>query len=191
MSPRPIEFPVEGLSDGVVRLRMMSDADLPAMTAALRNPEIPGDLAEPAVAEETDRWRRMATMGLGAGTDLPTLVVGPEDDALLGAVALRNIDPQHGRCTAGYWVAAARRGQGVGRRSLRLLCRFAFEDLGVQRIELWIEPVNAASLRLAESVGFRREGLLRSFMRIDGERRDMLMYSLLPGETRFGSEDRG
>jgi RimJ/RimL family protein N-acetyltransferase len=35
---------------------------------------------------------------------------------------------------------------------------------------------------VAEAVGFHREGLLRSFMHVGGERRDMLMYSLLPND---------
>ena len=87
-----------------------------------------------------------------------------------------------GRCSAGYWVAAPARRQGVARRALRLLCRYAFDELDVRRIELWIDPNNAASLAVAEAVGFTREGLLRSFMPIQGQRRDMLMYSLLPGE---------
>ena len=52
----------------------------------------------------------------------------------------------------------------------------------MKRIELWIEPSNVASLTVAERAGFTREGLLRSFMEIGGERRDMLMYSLLPGD---------
>ena len=47
----------------------------------------------------------------------------------------------------------------------------------MQRIELWIEPGNAPSLRVAEEAGFTREGLLRSFMVVAGQRRDMLMYS--------------
>jgi RimJ/RimL family protein N-acetyltransferase len=63
-----------------------------------------------------------------------------------------------------------------------LLCAYAFDELGVQRVELWIDPDNKPSLGVAESVGFTREGLLRSFMPIRGVRRDMLMYSLLPGE---------
>ena len=85
-------------------------------------------------------------------------------------------------CSAGYWVAAPARGRGVATRAIRLLCAFAFAELGAKRVELWIEPVNAASLRVAEAAGFHREGLLRSFMHVGGERRDMLMYSLLPSD---------
>ena len=64
------------------------------------------------------------------------------------------------------------------------MCRFAFDELGAQRIELWIEPANGSSLRVAEATCFHREGLLRSFMPIGDVRRDMLMYSLLPEDLR-------
>jgi ribosomal-protein-alanine N-acetyltransferase len=190
---RPIEFPVEGLSDEVVRLRLMTEADIPAIVEAVQDPEIPRytTVPDPYGEPEARHWQRMATTGLRIGTELPALIVDPDDDRLLGAVGLHNLNPETGRCSAGYWVAAPARRRGVARRALNLLCAYAFEHLGVRRIELWIEPANPASLRVAESVGFTREGLLRSFMQVGGRRRDMLMYSLLPGETRFGSGDPG
>ena len=182
---RAIEFPVEGLSDGVVRLRLMTEADIPTVVEAVQDPEIPRFTTVPEEygEQEARHWQRMATTGLSAGTELATVIVDPDDGRLLGAVGLHNVSPETGRCSAGYWVAAGERGRGVARRGLALLCRFAFDDLSVQRIELWIEPANPASQRVAESVGFSREGLLRSFMQVGGRRRDMLMYSLLPGDT--------
>jgi RimJ/RimL family protein N-acetyltransferase len=179
-----IEFPVEGLSDGVVRLRLIADADLEAIVDAVQDPEIPRFtlVPEPYGSGEARLWQRTAAAGLHAGTDLATVIVDEDDDTLLGSVGLHNLDPESGRCSAGYWVSASARGRGVARRGLQLLCPFAFAELGVQRIELWIEPVNVASLRVAEAAGFRREGLLRSYMALGGERRDMLMYSLLPSD---------
>jgi len=190
LSPKPIEFPVDGLSDGVVRLRLMADGDVPAIVEAVQDPEIPRWTRVPTPYGEDDarQWQRMAATGIRAGTDLATLVVDADNGRLLGAVGLHNLDPASGRCSAGYWVVASERGRGVAGRSLGLLCRYAFETLGVQRIELWIEPANAASLGVAEAVGFHREGLLRSFMQIREVRRDMLMYSLLPGDLRRSSE---
>lgn len=190
---RPIEFPVEGLDDGLIRLRLMAEADIPAVVAAIQDPDIPRytTVPDPYGEHEAKHWQRMATTGLQSGTELPTLIVDAADDRVLGAVGLHNLNPENGRCSAGYWVAAAERRRGVARRGLTLLCDFAFGHLDVKRIELWIEPVNGASLRVAEAVGFRREGVLRSFMRVGGQRRDMLMYSLLPGETTFRSADRG
>jgi RimJ/RimL family protein N-acetyltransferase len=182
LSPKPIAFPVEGLTDGVVRLRLVTDADIPAIVEAVQDPEIPRYTRVPSPYGEHDarHWQRTATTGLAAGTDLAALVVDADDGRLLGAVGLHNLDPASGRCSAGYWVAAAERGRGVAGRALTLLCRYAFTELDAKRIELWIEPANAASLGVAETVGFHREGLLRSFMPIGETRRDMLMYSLLP-----------
>jgi RimJ/RimL family protein N-acetyltransferase len=179
---RPIEFPVEGLSDGVIRLRLISDADLPAIVAAVQDPAIPRftTVPFPYGDQQARLWQRSAATGMRAGTELATLIVDAEDGTLLGSVGVHNLDPQSGRCSAGYWVAADARGRGVARRGLTLICRFAFAELGVKRIELWIEPANPASQQVAEAVGFHREGLLRSFMHVGGERRDMLMYSLLP-----------
>jgi ribosomal-protein-alanine N-acetyltransferase len=184
LSPRPISFPVEGLDDGVVRVRLMSDADLPDIVAAVQDPEIPRWTRVPTPYGEGDarQFQRSVTNGLAAGTDLAGLVVDAETDELLGAVGVHGIDPESGRCSAGYWVAARARGRGVAARAMRLVCAYAFEELGVQRVELWIDPHNKASLGVAEAVGFTREGLLRSFMPIQGQRRDMLMYSLLPDE---------
>jgi RimJ/RimL family protein N-acetyltransferase len=55
--------------------------------------------------------------------------------------------------------------------------------LALERLELITDPDNLASQRVALSVGFQREGVLRSHvMHPDGRRRDSVMFSLLPGE---------
>ena len=83
----------------------------------------------------------------------------------------------------GYWCAPEARGRGVATRALRLLCRHALDDLRLDRLELVTDPDNRASQRVAEKVGFRREGVLRShLLHPDGRRRDSVMFSLLPGE---------
>jgi ribosomal-protein-alanine N-acetyltransferase len=186
VSPRPIQFPVEGLTDGTVRLRLMSDDDVDAVAEACRDPEIARftTIPSPYRPRHAREWLVHSRGGLESGTDLHTLIVDPADDELLGSAGISGLDLATGRCAFGYWVTAQARGRGVATRALRLLSRFAFHDLEVQRVELWIDPENAASLRVAERVGFSREGLLRSFMPINGVRRDMLMYSLLPGDVR-------
>jgi [ribosomal protein S5]-alanine N-acetyltransferase len=89
-----------------------------------------------------------------------------------------------GRGEFGYLVAARARRRGVGARALRLLARYAFEEHGLARLEAMVRPGNDASIAVAERVGFRREGLLRSYTVIRGERVDTLMLSMLPGELR-------
>ena len=109
----------------------MSEADVPAIVAAVQDPEIPRYTRVPDAYGEEDarQWQRMASTGLRTGSELPTLVVDATDGRLLGAVSLHNLDPESGRCSAGYWVAAEERRRGVARRALTLLCRYAFDEL--------------------------------------------------------------
>jgi [ribosomal protein S5]-alanine N-acetyltransferase len=192
LSPSPIELPAAGLSDGVVRLRLMGDEDVPAVTAACDEAQIARftTLPAPYGSRHARQWLTQARHGLASGTDLHTVVVAEEGGELLGSAGISGLDRATGRCAVGYWVAARARGRGVATRALRLLCAYAFDRLDAQRIEAWIDPENPASLRVAERLGFTREGLLRSFMPINGVRRDLLMYSLLPGDLTTDHERR-
>ncbi len=184
MAPAPIEIPIEGLTDGVIRLRPSADADIEAITAACQDPEIARYTRVPSPYEprHAREWVNASEAGMAAGTDLGLLVVDAESGEILGAVGLHSVDPVSRRCSSGYWVAPEARGQGTAARALRLLSAFAFGELGVRRVELWIEPENAPSRSVADAVGFVCEGRLRAFMVIAGAHRDMLMYSLLPDD---------
>ncbi len=176
---------MEGLSDSVVRLRPPADADVERIAEYCRDPEIARytRLPSPYEPRHAREWRQRSDAGIAAGTEIGAVVVDAGSGELLGSVGM-GLDPETSRASAGYWVAAPARGRGIASRALKLLARFAFDELCVERIELWIEPANAPSLRVAEAVGFHREGLLRSFMPIHGVRHDMLMYSLLPIDLR-------
>ena len=69
--------------------------------------------------------------------------------------------------------------------ALRLLSQWSLEAVGLQRLELITDPDNRASQRVADKVGFRREGVLRAHLRHpDGRVRDSVLFSLLPGELQ-------
>lgn len=102
-----------------------------------------------------------------------------ETDAFLGACALVAVDHENLVAEVGYWVAPWARGQRVASRATRLLADWAFNHAGFQRLELNIDPVNAASCAVAESLGCEREGVLASKAVVGGERRDMALYALL------------
>jgi RimJ/RimL family protein N-acetyltransferase len=89
------------------------------------------------------------------------------------------MDLAAGRAAAGYSVAPAHRGRGVGSSALRALTTFAWTIPRLHRIELYIEPWNTASIGVAESAGYQREGLLRSHQQIGGTRRDMLLHAAI------------
>jgi RimJ/RimL family protein N-acetyltransferase len=116
---------------------------------------------------------------------LDLALVAPGDDAdVLGGASLYAVELSERRAAVGYWLASHARGRGLATHATRLLARWGFEHLGLERLELTCGPDNGASQRVAERCGFAREGLLRSQMRFKGGRRDTLVYGLLPGELR-------
>ena len=155
MSPRPIEVPVEGLSDGVLRLRLGSDADVPRLTDLVQDPEIVRWTTIPAGQTESDTkgWMQRGMAGMAMGSDLALVIADARSDAPLGTIGLHEINRATERAVAGYVLARESRGKGLGRRALRLICEFAFSELRLARIEVTIEAENLASRATAESVG--------------------------------------
>jgi ribosomal-protein-alanine N-acetyltransferase len=100
---------------------------------------------------------------------------------LRGAVGVRLLDP--GIAQFGYWVDPEARRRGVATTALRLLSRWALGRLDVARLQLFTDIDNEVSMRVAERAGFVREGMLRNWYDLRGERRDAVMFSLLPRDT--------
>ena len=84
-----------------------------------------------------------------------------------------------GVAEVGYWVAKEARGRGVATRALILVAGWVFENSEVGRFQLRADTENVASRRVAEKAGFVREGVMRAALVLKGERRDVVMYSLV------------
>jgi ribosomal-protein-alanine N-acetyltransferase len=121
---------------------------------------------------------------LREGRSVAFAIAGPETGDFRGEVLLHTFEWQHARAAVGIWVRAEWRGHGCGTCALRLICAYGFEELGLRRLEMTTFPSNEATIRMAERVGFAREGVLRSYTSERGRRRDLTMLSLLPGELR-------
>jgi 8-oxo-dGTP pyrophosphatase MutT (NUDIX family) len=76
------------------------------------------------------------------------------------------------------------RGRHVAQRAVRLLIIYAFGELGLERLQVEVDPENRASARVAIRSGFRREGLLRGGATLQGERRDVAVYGLRRDDPR-------
>jgi RimJ/RimL family protein N-acetyltransferase len=169
------------LRDGDLELRAWTLDDVPALVEACNDAEIQHWI--PVIPRPyTEDDARAFVRGEVAGDQQQFAVT--LDGRVAGSIGIRISEPwRNGHI--GYWCAAEARGRGVTTRALRLLCRHALEDLALERLELITDPDNHASQRVAEKVGFQREGVLRShLLHPDGRRRDSVMFSLLPGELR-------
>ena len=89
---------------------------------------------------------------------------------------------------AGWSVSADQMGQGLGTEGVRALLDIAFGEppggLGLHRVQANIIPRNAPSLRIAEKLGLRREGLAVRYLRIAGKWEDHVMFAMTREEWR-------
>jgi RimJ/RimL family protein N-acetyltransferase len=182
---------VPELAAGPFRLRAFDEGDLPLIERASRDPFIPLITTVPSVYSDAEGAAFLARQRdrVRAREGYPFAIEDPAAGRAIGGcfVSLRNVDL--GRVSFGYWVLGSERGRGAAGHALRACVAWAVHTFSPVRLELCVEPWNEASIRTAEGVGFVREGLLRRWERVGDEHRDMLMFSLLPGEPA-SNEDR-
>jgi RimJ/RimL family protein N-acetyltransferase len=181
----PILYPDPPLGGETFSLRRFRARDLDAAVAAREEPDA-ARWVNPIRFPTGDAMARFLEAQRRRGSLLHFAIVDPDDDAYLGETILFVRLPQAAELDIGeiaYVVAPAARGRGIAPATVRLLSAWAFSALGLARLQVSIAPENAASVRVAEKAGFRREGLLRSFKVIRGERVDSLMYSRLPNDA--------
>jgi ribosomal-protein-serine acetyltransferase len=100
----------------------------------------------------------------------------------LGACGLSGIDRAHRCAGVGFWVRSSASGRGVASEAARLVVEFAFEHLGLERVEVMAAVDNAASRRVAEKIGAQREGVLRRRLVLQGEPTDVVLYAVVRGD---------
>jgi ribosomal-protein-alanine N-acetyltransferase len=188
-----------------------SDNAMPAIVGAgvvLRMPQS-GDHAEWAALREASRdfltpweptWpaddltrgafrRRLKRYADDQRSDLAYafLVFRSEDNAMVGGLTLANI--RRGVAQAGsigYWIGAPFARQGYMTAAMRTLIPFGFRTLRLHRLEAACIPTNAASVSLLEKTGFTREGYARSYLCINGDWQDHLLFARLQDDPDQG-----
>lgn len=108
-----------------------------------------------------------------------------EEDLTIGLIGLNGIQWVHGDAWVGiglgereYW------GEGYGTDAMRILLRYAFEELNLHRLSLSVFEYNSRAIRSYEKVGFVIEGRVRQFLNRDGRRYDMIFMGLLSDEWK-------
>ena len=173
------------LSDAVVTLRTWEERDIPALVEAANDEEIARWTTVPQPFREDHAWDAVrGSRDLYARREAVVLaVVDAVSGDLLGSIGLSLAAHDTERAEISYWVAAPARRRGVATRALTLLTHWALAHLSLERIELVADPRNDGSRKVATRVGYQKEGVLRRYRRIAGERVDVTMYSLLPADV--------
>jgi ribosomal-protein-alanine N-acetyltransferase len=179
-----IDLPAS-LSDRQVRLRQMRADDAPDFAQAFRDdPELGVAIGVEEDPEETAALERLPRIAEGAarGETAELAITRAEDDAFVGLIVLVRFDWRHRHCEVGFWLAPGARGQGIARRAMTLILEWAFDGLGMRRVELTTLPENTPTVKLAESLGFVREGVMRERNFERGRVLDVAWFGLLRDE---------
>jgi RimJ/RimL family protein N-acetyltransferase len=172
------------LADDVIRLEPLGEEHLAGLAALGPDPEIARNTRVPEPWPEgfERTWLELYQQGRRDGTRDGYAVVDAETGAFLGIAGVVDIHPDANEGEIGYALAPEARGRGIATRALRLVTRYALDELGLDRVELRIGADNEGSIRVAEKCGYHREGVFRSLYVKPGRRGDFVIYSKLPGD---------
>lgn len=178
------------LTTGRLVLTAPTAADIDAIVRICQDEDIQAWTTVPSPYTRADAEKFVCSImprGLADGTDVVFGLYHATSGELLGLVGLHGLTGAHARDGAqgkiGYWAAPEARGRGYMTEAVRAVCRWAFAELGLVRIE-WMAMVgNDASRRVAEKAGFVLEGTLRGRHVRLGRRTDTWVGSLLPGDA--------
>ncbi len=168
-------------------LRPLERGDVAMVYAACQDPEIPRwtSVASPYTPAHAGHfidevcpagWREDTMYNFGVFTkDTGALV------SSMGLMRLHLAPPQR-QAELGYWTAKEQRGKGYTVEAARAVCGWAFDALGVERMEWVAEAGNEGSRAVALKLGFVMEGTLRAKVPHLETRRDAWIGSLLPSD---------
>lgn len=103
-----------------------------------------------------------------------------DSDTLIGSIGLSEIlRGALQSCYVGYYLEREENGKGYMSEAVRLLVDYAFKELGLHRLEAGVMPHNIGSIRVLEKAGFRKEGIARKNVQINGVWQDHQVLAII------------
>jgi len=172
----------ENLAREGVALRRLRARDAGPFAAAFReDPELGLMIGADEDPTENGVRRFIARQpGLRSRGEFLGLAVTDESKRpFLGHVMLHTLAWRHRRGEIGYWLVPSVRGRGVGYTAVSLLVDWAFEELGLERLEITTTPDNGPARALAGALGFTEEGVMIARNLERGRRVDVVVLARL------------
>jgi len=177
-------------------LRHWTRADIDDLIEGLSDLAVAKWLAfvpHPYTRLDAERWIKHCEKNAANGPD-PTgyefAIELKSENKVIGGVSLTQINQLHGTAGGGIWLNASYQGHGYGSEAFGEKIRFAFEDLGLRRLENGFSQGNTASQAMQQRFGYKLEGTKRSAWRCmaDGEFKDECLTGLLREEWKTDTE---
>ncbi|MDM7832402.1 GNAT family N-acetyltransferase [Cellulomonas edaphi] len=173
------------LQGEMITLRPIRPDDAQAMWEMLADPEgnrLTGT-TRTFTREEVDAW--CAGLATAEGR-YDFAVTANGDDAFRGEIVLNEVDEVVRSANLRLSMGPTYRGRGYGTEGIQLVLGFAFDGIGLHRVELDVLSINARAKSLYENLGFRVEGRKRDAYRDGDGYCDAIIMAILEDEYRAG-----
>ena len=182
------------LEDDVVLLRPLQHSDVENLLEISENePETwEYSLVRANGKANLINYIQIAIEAKAKGTEFPFIVLDKKSGKYAGSTRFYDINFNFKTLQLGYtWYGKAFRGTGLNKHCKFLLLQFAFETLGMERVEFRADNNNVRSIAAMKSIGCTVEGILRSHMPTieDSVRRDSIVLSILKSEWELNVKD--
>jgi len=182
------------LEDDRVLLRPLTTTDEESLLPfALNEPETwQYSSLSAAGVDGLSRYISDALAARATGKEYPFIVFDKQTGKHAGSTRFYDIQVHNHSLQLGYtWYGKDFRGTGLNKHCKFLLLQFAFEGLGMERVEFRADARNERSIAAMKSIGCTVEGILRKSVPLrEGGRRDSIVLSILKEEWESGVKDR-
>ena len=168
------------LSGKSVTLRELRASDAPSLFAMLTTEEVSRFISPPpTTVEGFERFIAWTLRQRSAGTYACFAVTLNDSDTAIGIFQLRELDPGFGAAEWGFAIGSPYWGTGVFTDGAELLLNFAFDTVGVHRLEARAAVRNGRGNGALRKLGAVQEGVLRKAFLKNGEYLDQVLWTIL------------
>ena len=168
------------LSGNRVTLRELRASDAPSLFAMLTTEEVSRFISPPpTTVDGFERFIAWTIRQRSAGTYACFAVTLKGSDTAIGIFQLRELDPGFGTAEWGFAIGSPFWGTGVFKEGAELMVHFAFETVGVHRLEARAAVRNGRGNGALRKMGAVQEGVLRKAFLKDGEYLDQVLWTIL------------
>lgn len=179
------------LNGNIIRLEPLRNDLYEAVQKAANDPRLWEVTVVRAYGEFFDTWWNDALLSQLQGTRMPYAVVSQANNAVIGSTSYLNMAINEQRLEIGStFYAHDQWGTKVNPECKLLLMTYAFETLGIRRVEFCVDAINKRSRAAVTKLGAVQEGILRCHRNTwPGRRRDTVMFSVI--DTEWPSVKQG
>ncbi|MBR5673933.1 MAG: GNAT family N-acetyltransferase [Muribaculaceae bacterium] len=169
------------LNNDIITLRALEPTDLDMLYRWENDTAlwVVSDTIAPYSRKALWQYLQENTGDIYAQRQLRLIITLTSDGTAVGTVDFLNFDPLNNRAELGLFITKEMRGKGLGRQSLEVITTYAREHIGLKQIYVYISNDNSVCLKLFEDFGYRRVGVIQSWVKRGSNYQDVTLLQMI------------